>query len=385
MTTPAPRLPRATGAFYRPELDGARSLAFLIVFVSHTFPQGVEFWSKKLGPWLGAWAHGIIHGGRFGVDLFFALSAYLITEILLREQHKSGTIDVKAFWMRRILRIWPLYFTFVLTALLVAPRVMRVEELSGNYKVAFLLFAGNWAIALFGWQQSTLMHLWSVSVEEQFYLTWPLVMRWLPPRRFVIVTAALIPISIAVRVYLIKTRGDGEGPHVWTNTLGHLDPIAMGALLAVALKGRSPSIRAPFGHLLAATGAFGLAALSRYDVLYKTPWMGALAYTWIAAACILVLVGVMAMGPQSVLATRAPVYIGKVSYGAYVFHLFFARLVQQRIAHPATPLVVFALTMAAAAVSYRYLETPFLRIKDRFAKHGVRAASREVALPPRGE
>src|SRR5947207_1159181 len=97
-----------TPRFYRPELDGLRFFAFLAVYINHTLlldPARGELWKRALG--------SIGTAGAFGVDLFFALSAYLITELLLREQKARGRIDVPAFYLRRMLRIWPLYFVFL--------------------------------------------------------------------------------------------------------------------------------------------------------------------------------------------------------------------------------------------------------------------------------
>ena len=104
---------RSGSSFYRPELDVLRFLAFLGVFVFHgTLVADLSFF----GSWE-PWAAAVCKSGAFGVDLFFALSAYLITALLLREKESQGALDLKAFYLRRILRIWPLYFTFLTFAL----------------------------------------------------------------------------------------------------------------------------------------------------------------------------------------------------------------------------------------------------------------------------
>jgi peptidoglycan/LPS O-acetylase OafA/YrhL len=370
------RRARVTGSFYRPELDGLRALAFFAVFVSHGVVADAAFWQAKAGAALGPWIAGAIRGGRFGVDLFFVLSAYLITEILLRERHARGTIDVKAFWARRILRIWPLYFVFVVAALLLAPRVMVLEQLSPGYRIAFLAFAGNWAVALYGFQPSVLMHLWSVSIEEQFYLTWPLVTHGLPPRRLRAATVCLVPIAIATRVYLIAAHGSGLDDSVWCNTVARLDPIALGALLAMVLDGRVPALRPSSARLALALGAAVTVVANRYDAVFTMPVPGALAYAAIALGCAAMVAGAMSLGARSLLATPALVYLGKISYGLYVFHFFFVRLVSQRFPSAFAPLLALAGTVAAAAASYRWLESPFLRLKSRFARG---AASRPAA------
>jgi len=106
---------------------------------------------------------------------------------------------------------------------------------------------------------------------------------------------------------------------------------------------------------------------------------GALAYSAIALGCAAMLVGAMSLGSKSLLATPALVYLGRISYGLYVFHFFFVRLASQRLHTAFAPLVTFALTLGFSAASYRFLEAPFLRLKQRFARG---SASRAAAAPP---
>jgi peptidoglycan/LPS O-acetylase OafA/YrhL len=112
-------------------------------------------------------------GGAYGVDLFFVLSAYLITELLFREKEQRGTLDVKGFYVRRLLRIWPLYYVFVPLAFAI-PFFNPGREFSVRYLLPFLMLAGNWSLTLQGWHAGpVVIPLWSISVEEQFYLLWP--------------------------------------------------------------------------------------------------------------------------------------------------------------------------------------------------------------------
>jgi peptidoglycan/LPS O-acetylase OafA/YrhL len=168
--------------FYLPELDSLRFFAFLAVFICHCFAlAGRE----------GAWSDV----GSFGVDLFFVLSAYLITELLLRERRSRGRFDLGRFYARRILRIWPLYFTFLAGA-----------ELAGAVPQGDLaplaLFAGNFAYAAWGPPGLAVSSLWSLSVEEQFYLVWPLMMTRLSGRGAVIAGGCIWALSIASRAVM---------------------------------------------------------------------------------------------------------------------------------------------------------------------------------------
>jgi peptidoglycan/LPS O-acetylase OafA/YrhL len=138
---PPPRASRSS--FYRPELDALRFFAFLAVFRFH-FSAAIDRYVEQGGShWIGR-ANSVTHAGVYGVDLFFVLSAYLITELLLREKRQFGHLDVRAFYVRRILRIWPLYFFAIGLALF--PPFNRLHGFTWRYAGAFLLLAGNWSV-----------------------------------------------------------------------------------------------------------------------------------------------------------------------------------------------------------------------------------------------
>jgi len=135
--------------FYKPELDILRFFAFLAVFVFHTVNYSTGFlvqhhiplWAAKIGlSFAGA--------GTYGVDVFFVLSSYLITELLLREKATTGSLDVKAFYLRRILRIWPLYYLFLALAVFV-PLLNPQHEFSLKYVIPFAALMGNWSLVVF--------------------------------------------------------------------------------------------------------------------------------------------------------------------------------------------------------------------------------------------
>ena len=139
--------------WYHPELDALRFSAFLLVFLFHA---SGSFRGIGRGP-----LHGFVPGA-FGVDLFFTLSAYLITEILLREWRAKGSIDIGAFYVRRILRIWPLYFCFLLFTWIVVPHLLTFERFPLRAKVAYLVFVANWQWLLKTPVRSVAAILWSV-------------------------------------------------------------------------------------------------------------------------------------------------------------------------------------------------------------------------------
>ena len=337
----------ARAQFYRSELDILRFGAFLLVFLHHALPHATT--SYGIPRQVASLLAGIARAGAVGVDLFFALSAYLITELLLREHRSRGAIDVRAFYIRRVLRIWPLYY-FALLILVPAMSILPGEHMPWAYFASFATFGGNWACATWGYPPSSFALLWSVSIEEQFYLTWPWLVR-LGGIHLRMIACGMLAIATVTRLGLV-IRGVHH-PGIWCNTLARLDPIAGGALLACFLNGTFPK------HSARARGlwiGFGTAALIGAGAISANEgWPVLITYPLTAAAAVAVIFG--ALGSR----VRTGAYLGKISYGLYVFHAVVIRVFP-------SPILALPLTIAIAALSYRYLESPFLRLKDRFAR-----------------
>jgi peptidoglycan/LPS O-acetylase OafA/YrhL len=359
----------APSRFYLPELDLIRLLAFGLVFLSHAVPGEPEFYRQAHIPdTLARLCVSVAAGGAFGVDLFFALSAFLITTLLLRERQSTGVIDVPSFYLRRILRIWPLYFTFLLIVVPLTRRVLPDDDLPTKDVIAFALLAGNWAYVLWGYTHSIVGPLWSVSVEEQFYLAWPLLLRRAAPHLFGVLVVLWL-IAAATRTVLVMTGA--VHPQLWCNTLAHLDPIVCGGLLAVLAGKRriAPPTWLRVLLLCCGIGVFALAA--RFGDLVGPRSL--ITYPVVSlAACALI---VASLHPQTDLTRRAALgpllHLGKVSYGLYVFHLLFITLLGVTAVHtPARRVTLIGVALlcsvVVAVVSYRVLEWPFLALKRRF-------------------
>jgi peptidoglycan/LPS O-acetylase OafA/YrhL len=364
--------------FYRPELDSLRFFAFLAVFLFHVTPRDpaayarYSFVPRALVPWI----CGIAGAGAFGVDLFFALSAYLITGLLLREKEVRGHIDVKAFYARRILRIWPLYFFFIAIAAAI-PLWDHTQKLPWQYVAGYLLLAGNWVYALKGLPASVAIPLWSISIEEQFYLFWPPILRRITRRKLVYVVIALLLLANLARIALVMAHASGAA--IEYNTFARIDPIALGILVACFLEDRSPHLSSGMRLGFAFAALLTLATIGTYAHLNApqsaAPVIGTLVGRPLVAlasgALLVAFIG--AAGPARVLTSRGLVYLGKISYGLYVYHMA-AVLIAEHIlrnnstrGHRGAALLGFLLTIAISAISYRWFESPFLRLKDRFA------------------
>ncbi|HYE25348.1 MAG TPA: acyltransferase [Clostridia bacterium] len=364
---------RSLARFYHPELDILRFFAFLLVFLHHAMPHDPAFYVAMGVP--GAIASvlaGAAATGAFGVDVFFTLSSYLITELLLREKENFGAVDVKAFYARRILRIWPLYFAFLGIAVALQ-WVVPGQKVGWGTGLAFSLLAGNWWIVFKGFPSSIIFPLWSVSIEEQFYLAWPAVVKRIGERGLVIASGVLLVVATATRFYL-GAQHAGES-QVWCNTFARLDPIALGILLAVFLGGSAPQLSLMTRTSLGTGGLACLALAANYFVIKGDPLATSsmvFGYPTVALGSAALLLSVLSA--RAALNKSALVYLGRISYGLYVFHVLGLMISDSLVsswgstfprfaAHAA---IAFVATVAMAAVSFHWLETPFLNLKQRF-------------------
>jgi peptidoglycan/LPS O-acetylase OafA/YrhL len=360
-------------SFYRPELDVLRFFAFLAVFLFH-FNRPVELYVQHGIPrWIAVATTSLIEGGVFGVDLFFVLSAYLITELLFREKELCGSLDVRGFYLRRILRIWPLYFFYIGLALI--PAFNPNHVFTWRHAVAYLLLAGNWSVIAWGWPvHSIIGPLWTVSIEEQFYLLWPPIVRNLSRNNLASAAIGMLAVSNVTRITMIVLHGGMNS--VWCNTLSRLDPIAAGILVAAILRGGVPSFTLPTRVVMLVAGIIPLALVANYWKIHEPEhleWIPTLVgFPVVAISCTLIMLAVLGIRLRM---PRSLLYLGKISYGLYVYHALGNVLSNMLIpVHTdfiqlaLRPASALAITMLLASISYAVLETPFLKMKKRFAR-----------------
>jgi peptidoglycan/LPS O-acetylase OafA/YrhL len=355
--------------FYRPELDCLRFFAFFGVYICHTLTGDPAYYAARHVPFP-ALVAAMVFAGRYGVDLFFLLSAYLITELLLREREQFGRLDLRSFYARRMLRIWPLYFLGILVGVLL-PLVDSTERFPLSYAAAFVLMFGNWMISLKGAVPSVVFALWSVSFEEQFYLLWPAFISKARGKAFLWACAALLIIATLGRIGLLGyARSMHSELTIFTNTLTRLDPLALGIATAVLLRGKRLAFHWSTRLGLLAAGYALWTAAAHYCGL----GVGYVLIGYPAVALGALLIFIAAFG--STLTPAWLRYLGKISYGLYVFHgmaLYLCVYLLGGYAHTLKAFIVYwwlglTLTVAMAALSYKYFESPFLRLKERFAR-----------------
>ena len=357
--------------FYRPELDALRFFAFACVFLDHLSIHR-------------AWYQPIHDAGAFGMCMFFLLSAYLIVTILLREKDETGTIRLRAFAARRVLRIWPLYF-LVLFIDYVLGHHFRDAYVPNRTVLAFSLLAGNLYVARHGWIQGTVNPLWSLSVEEQFYFVIPALARFSGKRGLAIVCGCTIVCSYAVLVWLaihhvIPIVG------IWANSFVQFQFFAAGGILAMALHNRKLVLPLITRMSLAASGLLlWLIAARRFHMHSYLPVHPAP----LVCGYLLVLLGTPAIFLSVIdIELRIPstlAYLGKISYGLYLFHqlwlwIIFRPIINRRPTvfladhHMLAMFVALAATIVTAMLSYHYFERPILRFKHRFETVRTRPA-----------
>ncbi len=351
--------------FYLPQLDVLRFFAFLMVFLCHDLsPESyVQHWNAHL-----SFALFILRDtGGFGLCLFFFLSSYLITTLLLMEKAKTGNVRIRSFYVRRMLRIWPLYFFYLAAIALIGLR-LRTWHIEGPRLFAMFLLVGNWYALMRGMGNSAIAALWSISVEEQFYLIWPNVFRFLTVQRFAWFTGIIGVLSIASTFLLARVA---QIPlQVWLNSAPQGIFFACGALFAIyGQRTRRPSGRIFWLGLIGGLALWicGDLAEKVMDGSHLSSTYTTLEYILVACGCYLIMEGFLHLRPDRI--PKLLIYLGKISYGLYVFHGL-ANHLYPRFFASRLPffemLVAFPFTLACAAASYQYLEKPFLRLKERF-------------------
>lgn len=363
-------------------LDAVRGIAVLLVFFHHA----VIYSGLESGSTLDWFIRALGKSTWIGVDLFFVLSGFLITRVLV--DAKGSPTFFGSFYGRRILRIFPLYYGFLLFALVIYPSLPNVRE-GQTFSEAqswYWSYTSNVHVAIYGWgNPAGIGHFWSLAVEEQFYFIWPLFV-WLFNRRQLAYVAIVCFVSALFLRLHIDVYGDPLQAYVLLPT--RMDTFAIGAMAALAFQGhRAPSSFIPYLWLaLLISGATILAITidrggwNTHDEVVSTFGYSVMA---IACVCLVSLASQIKAGTLLARASRALglTTFGKYSYGLYVFHVPMIMMLREAglQVHIAPEiagsqilgLLIFAATSFAASfglsiLSFHYWEKPFLKLKQYF-------------------
>ncbi len=349
-------VPGRRGLGHVPELDGIRGIAILLVIAHHT-----HFVLAPSAGWLPK-------GGFLGVDVFFVLSGFLITSLLLGEHAVSGRLRLWRFYGRRALRLLPALFT-LLGVYLVYAYVTDYPGgpvRSGVLSIAF--YYSNWRVAYTLRGAPGLGGLWSLAVEEQFYLVWPFVvlaLLWLRRPVIVAITIAAAIVAVMVHRAQLYEASSWFAPYIRTDT--RADALLVGALCAV-LWSAQKAPRRGFG----AAGTVGalVVGVCVFRLNFTDSFLYRGGFTLVAVA-----VGAMILAAiespwfaRPILRTPVLCIAGRVSYGLYLWHIaiFFAvARYGTTWGSAARVLLAYPLVALATFLSWRYVERPALALKDR--------------------
>lgn len=343
-----------------PQLDGIRGIAILMVIIHN---ESVKYPLLSLDR--------LFTNGWMGVDLFFVLSGFLITGILL--DSKQSESYFRNFYIRRCLRIWPLYYASLFFMFVVVPLVRPSESATifaerSSPWWAYPFYLQNFLVPIPANATGLLGVTWSLAIEEQFYLVWPLVVRFssmVAVRRIALTVVCLSPL---LRLFMVS-----QGMQIYSNTFSRLDGLMAGALLACVIRSKGFEPSRFLGRAWVALLALGpLAfAITSVDARWFVFSMSAVA----SVALVYVSLYSKQQWLQSLLTNRFIVYTGAISYGLYLLHKIpfnLGRLLSLDDYPVLAAPILLAVSYGIATLSWIFLEKPFLKLKRFFPTKSVR-------------
>ena len=370
---------------YFDNLDSIRFIAAMMVFLQHGMSASYKYLPVKDT----FWDHllNVVSNGGTGVSIFFVLSGFLITYLLISEYELKSRVEISNFYIRRILRIWPLYFAVVFFSFLLYPFLKKMIGMNnplGSNIIYHLLFLSNFDVIHVqtfcpGKDAMSQGITWSVSIEEQFYLFWPLIFTFLPRRLWVYAILLVITVSLLFRMNHMQNSSV-----IYFHTLSVLVDSGIGGLMAYLIK-KYTVVKTFFENSSTKThGLFFIVTIILLlygSKIFQYPYSTALNRSIISVSFALVIASQALTNRNSILNLKNLTFAnkwGKYTYGIYLIHPIAITLldVTLRIGHISREnffrsfsfgLASFILTLIMSKLSYDYYESRFIRLKDKFA------------------
>lgn len=347
---------------YIKQLDGIRAIAALMVMFFHFF-RNIETNSQF---YLAIKKISIF--GQTGVSLFFVLSGFLITRILLSTKEKKNYF--KNFYLRRALRIFPLYYLFLTIYYFLIPLISNSQFVPFNQQIYYWIYIQNFATT-FNWKSSGPDHFWSLAVEEHFYLFWPLMVYFIQYKKIKFGLLLIIVLALISRLFFVENNIE-----VFYFTLTRMDELALGALLATFERDGK------LGYAKTKTFLISIVILIIPTIIL---WIGttgkSISFIQLFKFNLISLIYFCLIGLvvclknenffNKVLRSKFFIYTGKISYGLYVYHplCFFMISILLKVTYvPISFFLSFLLTYLIASISYYFYESYFISLKKRIAQ-----------------
>jgi peptidoglycan/LPS O-acetylase OafA/YrhL len=330
---------------YNPAFDGLRAVAALLVIADHCRVPGLS-------------------GGYFGVDLFFVLSGFLITRLLVEEFEAHGRIDLPVFYLRRLLRLSPPLLFMLAFYLALAPSAWpQLGFWEHARDAAFAAFYLSDYTLAFLHQPVLLLHTWSLAVEEQFYLIWPLVVLLLTRLSWRWRIAVLIGLYVCAAAWRIAAHGRIGWDEIYFRLDTRLCGLIIGAILALCIRrlGSLSRQSADIAGLYAGVALLICVTQGYWHIPGGLIWMSALAQ--VAAVVLLIASTVPNSRVSALLSVRPLVAAGTISYGLYLWHYTAAVYFRAALPWYQSFPIVLAIAFAGATVSWLLIEQPLRRYR----------------------
>ena len=371
---------KTSSTVYIPQFDIIRFFAAFMIVIYHSYiawkgwfglPGVISAGDYKTFSGVGLHVDQFIRNMPFGVDIFFFISGYLLTYLLVIEKEKFGKVNVPKFYIRRGLRIWPLYFFLVAVAPLL---VNWLGEKQPNYWPTIALVNNFETIHTQQWTYP-FSHFWSICIEEHFYLIWPLIVAFVPFKKLPVAILGLIGFSWLYKIstYLFL---DSNWYQLYLHTFSRMDVILLGGLLAVFY------IKKPFEFklhwsIVVIISVVLIFLLSFDDMSNYENMLNGVTRKFVYISLLGLLMMDLLFNPdrkKAMYRFKPLLYLGKVSYGIYMYGNILILIVIKKVMYGFGIsniyfyfLLIFTLSLIVPVISYELFEKPFLKLKQRFA------------------